>query len=59
LIPYEGKEGYYKLKGNKEKEDDIIDVPEEISNPEEFDNDDDITSGDEVDVSDFDLDLDD
>lgn len=57
LIPYEGKEGYYKLKGNVEKEDDIVDVPEEISNPEEFD--DDITSGDEVDVSDFDLDLDD
>ena len=35
LIPYEGKEGYFKLKGNVEKEDDIIDVPEEISDPEE------------------------
>ena len=35
LTPYEGKEGYFKLKGNVEKEDDIIDVPEEISNPEE------------------------
>ena len=37
LIPYEGKEGYFKLKGNVEKEDDIIDVPEEISDPEEED----------------------
>ena len=37
LIPYEGKEGYFKLKGNIEKEDDIIDIPEEISDPEEFD----------------------
>ena len=37
LTPYEGKEGYFKLKGNVEKEDDIIDVPEEISNPEEED----------------------
>ena len=37
LIPYEGKEGYFKLKGNVEKEDEIIDVPEEISDPEEED----------------------
>lgn len=36
LIPYEGKEGYFKLKGDApEKEDDIIDVPEEIEVPEE------------------------
>lgn len=56
VIPYEGKEGYFKLKGNVEKEDDIIDVPEEISNPEEIDED--IVNGDnEVDASDFDLDL--
>ena len=55
MIPYEGKEGYFKLKGNIEKEDDIIDVPDEINNPEEFD--DEIDSGSEVDISDFDLEL--
>ena len=53
LIPYDGKDGYFKLKGNNEKEDDIIDIPEEISNPEEFPIDD---NG--IDVSDFDLNLD-
>lgn len=37
VIPYEDKPGYFKLKGNApEKEDDIIDIPEEIENPEEF-----------------------
>lgn len=55
VIPYEGKEGYFKLKGNIEKEDDIIDVPEEISEP--VDNDDLIEDSDGVDVSDFDLEL--
>lgn len=54
LEPYEGKEGYFKLKGNIEKEDDIIDVPEEISNP---DDDVDVTDDTGIDVSDFDLDL--
>lgn len=55
VIPYEGKEGYFKLKGNApEKEDDIIDVPEEITNPEE---DEDIIDNDGIDVSDFDLDI--
>lgn len=53
LIPYEGKEGYFKLKGNLEKESDIIEVPEEITDPEEMDLNDD--SG--IDVSDFDLEL--
>ena len=53
LLPYEGKEGYFKLKGNVEKDDDIIDVPEEITNPEDFPIDD---SG--IDMSDFDLNLD-
>ena len=57
VIPYEGKEGYFKLKGNTEKEDDIIDVPEEISNPEEFDNEDVIEDGD-VNSDDFDFNLD-
>ena len=38
VIPYEGKEGYFKLIGNApQAEDDIIDVPEEITDPEEFD----------------------
>jgi hypothetical protein len=37
LIPHD-KEGYFKLKGDVEQpEDDIIDVPEEISSPEELD----------------------
>ena len=36
LIPYEGKDGYFKLKGDApEKEDDIIDIPEEIEMPDE------------------------
>lgn len=56
VIPYEGKEGYFKLKGNaSQKEDDIIDIPEEITDPEELD--DDITDNSEVDISDFDLEL--
>lgn len=38
LIPYEDKDGFFKLKGNAElPEDDIIDVPEEIASPEELD----------------------
>ena len=58
LIPYEGKEGYFKLKGNApEKEDDIIDVPEEISNPDEEENDLDIESSEEGVEINFDLDL--
>ena len=53
VIPCEDKEGYFKLKGNIEKEDDIVDVPEEIEDPDEdIDN-------DTVDISDFELDLDD
>ena len=54
LTPYEGKEGYFKLKGNVEKEDDIIDVPEEISDP---DDDMDINGEGTEDVSDFELEL--
>jgi len=52
VIPFEGKEGYFKLMGNIQKEDDIIDVPEEISNPD--DDDEDIIDN-EVDISDFNL----
>ena len=55
VIPYENKEGYFKLKGNIEKEDDIIDVPEEITDPEKFDEELDEASG--VDMSDFELEL--
>jgi hypothetical protein len=53
LIPYEGKEGYFKLKGNIEKEDDIIDVPEEINDPDDMD----LESGDSEDIGDFELEL--
>ena len=55
VIPYEGKEGYFKLKGNVENEDDIIDVPEEITDPDEIDED--VIDDSEVDISDFDLEL--
>ena len=56
VIPYEGKDGYFKLKGNApEKEDDIIEIPEEISDPE--DDDLNITDDSGVDISDFDLEL--
>lgn len=57
VLPYEGKEGFFKLKGNQEKEDDIIDVPEEIIDPEKFSDDENISDDDSVDMSDFDLDL--
>lgn len=56
VIPYEGKDGYFKLKGNApEKEDDLIEIPEEISDPE--DDDLNITDDSGVDISDFDLEL--
>lgn len=56
VIPYENKEGYFKLKGNApEKEDDIVDIPEEITDPDE--NDLDMDSSDEGTEIDFDLDL--
>lgn len=49
LVPYEGKEGYFKLKGDApEQEDDIIDVPEEIVNPDEFENLEDDSESNEV-----------
>lgn len=51
LIPYPDKEGYFKLKGNApEKEDDIIDVPEEITDPEEI-------SDIDIDENEFELEL--
>lgn len=52
LIPYEGKPNFFKLKGDAlEKEDDIIDVPEEIAEPDE------IEDTVEASIDDFDLDL--
>ena len=53
--PYEGKDGYFKLKGDApEKEDDIIDIPEEIINP---DDDDDFVEEESSNIEDFDLEL--
>ncbi len=52
VIPYEGKEGYFKLIGDApQKEDDIIEVPEEIEDP------DDIVDDDTQDIEDFELEL--
>lgn len=52
LVPYEGREGVFKMKGDApEKEDDIIDIPEEISSPEDFE--DDFTSAIDQDNFDF------
>lgn len=56
MVPYEGKEGFFKLIGNNEKENDIVDVPQEITNPVELNNA--IDEGG-IDISDFDLNLDD
>lgn len=59
VTPYEGKDGYFKLKGNIEKEDDIIDVPEEISDPE-LENDNELESvkdSDTFEIGDIELDL--
>lgn len=54
VVPYEGHDGWFKLIGDApEKEDDIIDVPEEINNPEE---DLDIDAGIEAGDISFDLD---
>lgn len=54
VIPYEDRPGYFKLKGNApEKEDDIIDVPEEIQNPEEFE--DELTDFSDLDNISFDF----
>ena len=57
MVPYENKEGYFKLLGNNTKEDDIIDVPEEITHPDELDEDNIDENG--IDIEDFDLNLDD
>ena len=51
LTPYEGKEGWFKLKGDA-PEKDIIDVPEEIEDPEEG-----MDMTDTEDIGDFELEL--
>jgi len=50
--PYPDKDGYFKLKGDIEKEDDIVDIPEEISVEEEDNIEEDI-----VDAENFELDF--
>ena len=52
VVPYPDKEGYFKLIGNIQQEDDIIDVPEEIENPDDVEEDLDLSNDDEID---FDL----
>lgn len=49
IIPYEDKEGIFKLKGDApEVEDDIVDIPEEMSSTEDIEN-----SLDEINLDDF------
>jgi hypothetical protein len=56
VVAYEEKEGWFKLVGDApQKEDDIIDVPDEISNPDEND---DINVDDGIEAGDIDFDLD-
>ena len=56
VVAYEEKEGWFKLVGDApQKEDDIIDVPEEISNPDENE---DINVDDGIEAGDIDFDLD-
>lgn len=58
VVPYEGKDGWFKLIGENQPEDDIIEVPEEIIDPEESDFDESVNIIDESnDVDNFDLDL--
>jgi len=57
VVPYEGKDGWFKLLGDApEKEDDIIDVPEELNAPEEDEVDVDDNGVEAADI-DFDLDM--
>jgi hypothetical protein len=58
VVPYEGKDGWFKLIGENQPEDDIIEVPEDIIDPEESDFDESVNIIDESnDVDNFDLDL--
>ena len=58
VVPYEGKDGWFKLVGDApEKEDDTVDIPEEIANPSDEDLDVDEDGVEAADIS-FDLDID-
>ena len=59
VVPYEGKEGWFKLIGDApQKEDDTVEIPDEISNPDDEDNIDVDDSGIEAADIDFNLDED-
>ncbi len=58
VIPHEKKEGYFKLVGDIQKEDDIIDVPEEITDlATSGDDSEDLLGTSDVDEADFELEL--
>lgn len=58
IVPYEGKDGWFKLIGDApQKEDDIVEIPDEISNPAEDEVDVDETEGIEAADIDFELDV--
>lgn len=59
VIPYEGHDGLFKLIGDApQKEDDIIDVPEEITSPEDDDEDLGVDEEQGVEAADIDFNLD-
>ena len=59
VVPYEGKDGWFKLLGDApEKEDDIVDIPEELTSPDEDENIDVDDNGVEAGDIDFNLNLD-
>lgn len=56
VVPYEGKDGWFKLVGDApQKEDDTVEIPEEIANPEDEDLN---VDEDGVEAADIDFDLD-
>ena len=58
VVPYEGKDGWFKLVGDvPQKEDDTVEIPDEISDPEEDEVDVDADGVEAADI-DFNLDID-
>ena len=58
IVPYEGKDGWFKLVGDvPQKEDDTVEIPDEISDPEEDEVDVDADGVEAADI-DFNLDID-
>ena len=58
IVPYEGKDGWFKLVGDApQKEDDTVEIPDEISDPEEDEVDVDADGVEAADI-DFNLDID-